>query len=265
MKVNLKVKVIGAGGIGGCLLDVLCRVLNYGSAQYSFSQVDVGIVDGDHYEERNKDRQDFRERGNKAEVTVKRLEELFPNLFFMAFPLYIDEGNAPVLIEDGDVVFLCVDNNQTRRLISYHCSELDNVTLISGGNDYTDGNVQVYIRKDGEDLLPPIHKVHKGIDNPPENDLHPNEVEEREGCLEEAQADPQLLIANNVAAALMLVAFHNWVDNPDLFVHKILGYDEVQFDMSGNVTDTKIHLLNGNLVDRKSLEVDGKPIERKIA
>lgn len=256
---NLKVKIIGAGGIGGCLIPVLCRVLNFGSAQYSFSQVDVGIIDGDSYEERNKDRQGFVERGNKAEITVNDLEKIFPNLFLTAYPLYIDEDNATLLIEDGDVVFLGVDNHKTRRLVSHHCEEVDNVVLISGGNDYTDGNVQVFIRKDGQNITPPIHVVHKGIENPPEDDLHPNEEEEdRSGCLEEAQAAPQLLIANNMAAALMLNAFHNWIDKPESFENPVLGYDEVCFDLNGNVTDTKAHKLNGQLIDKKSQLIDRK-------
>jgi len=200
--------------------------------------VDVGIIDGDSYEERNKDRQKFVERGNKAEVTVHDLENMFPNLFFTAFPLYIDDENATLLLQDGDVVFLCVDNHQTRRLVSHYCAEeLENVVLFSGGNDFTDGNVQVFIRKDGENLTPPMHDVHKEIENP--IDLHPNEEEDRSGCLEEAEAAPQLLIANNMAAALMLNMFHGWVDKPESFLHEILGYDEIFFDLNGNVTDNK--------------------------
>ena len=225
---KLKVKVIGTGGIGGCLLDVLCRVLNYGSSLYSFDEVDVALIDGDTYEERNRDRQSFRNRGNKAEDWLKRLEEDYPNLFFKAHPTYVSEENIGMLLQSGDVVFLCVDNHKTRRLVSRYCEdELDNVVLFSGGNDLTDGSLQVFIRKDGWNQCLPLDSVyHPEIADP--QDEHPDEVEEREGCLEEAAAAPQLLIANNMAASMMLNAFHGWLcgvfEGP-------FKYDEAFFDL----------------------------------
>jgi molybdopterin/thiamine biosynthesis adenylyltransferase len=235
---KLKVKVIGCGGIGGCLLPVLCRVLNYGSAEYSFDEVDIHLIDGDIYEERNRDRQAFRDRGNKADINMKMLEEDYPNLFFRTHPTYVDETNIGMLIEDDDVVFLCVDNHKTRHLVTRFCEdELQNVVLISGGNNLATGNVQVFIRKDGWNQTAPLDQHHPEISAP--EDKHPSEVEVREGCLEEAVADPQLLIANNFAAALMLNAFHgmlkNGQDGIGVFDREwFFRYEEIQFDVSSN-------------------------------
>jgi len=86
----MRVKVIGIGGIGGCLLPVLCKFLNYYDKQ---GNVDVVLVDGDAYESDNAKRQFFNELGNKAEVTAARLGEQFPNLHFEFISEYIDENN----------------------------------------------------------------------------------------------------------------------------------------------------------------------------
>jgi len=241
---NLKVKVIGVGGIGSCLLPTLCRVLNYGSSMYSFDEVDIHLIDGDDYEERNRDRQAFRDRGNKAEITKKMLEEDFPNLFLRTHPCYVEESNLGMLLSDGDVVFLCVDNHVTRRMVSRYCEdELQNVVLISGGNDLEDGNVQVFIRKDGWNHTAPLDQNHPEIKEP--TDKHPSEEEEeREGCLEQAVAAPQLLIANNTAATLMLNAFHglmiNGADSMGVFekAHPF-RYEEVFFDVPSNKVRAK--------------------------
>lgn len=246
---KLTVRVIGVGGIGSCLLDNLCRVLNYGCSMYAFEEVDIGLVDGDIYEENNKPRQRFEERGNKSEVTVQRLADSFPNLDFQAFPLYINDQNINTVLDGADVVFLCVDNHKTRRMVCHYCVERDNVVLISGGNDSGEdgslgqmGDVQVFIRKDGENKTLPPHEYHKEIENPPEDDQHPDEVEEREGCLEEQQSAPQLLISNNFAATLMLNAFHGLVSG--LFDHPLADqvgfkYEEVQFDLRGSKVVTR--------------------------
>jgi molybdopterin/thiamine biosynthesis adenylyltransferase len=233
---KLKVKVIGCGGIGGCLLPVLCRILNYGTACFAFDDVDIHLIDGDIYEERNRERQLFRDRGNKADITKKMLEEDFPNLFIRSHPVYIDTENVNMLIEENDVVFLCVDNHKTRHLVTRHCEDtLQDVVLISGGNNLDSGNVQVFIRRGGWNQTIPLDESHPEIANP--DDKHPSEIEVREGCLEQAVAEPQLLIANNFAAALMLNAFHGLVYREGIGVfseNSFFRYDEVHFDVPSN-------------------------------
>lgn len=239
---KVKVKVIGTGGIGQCLIDPLCRLLNYGSSALSFENCEVALIDGDDFEEKNKPRQKFSVRGNKADGTKTRLEDEFYDVMFRSHPMYIDEDNIGMLIGEGDFVFLCVDNHKTRKLVSEYCQEeLDNVTIINGGNNNTDGNVMVYVRRNGEDLTLPLHapktesgkKYHPEILNPPEGDLHPNEEEDREGCLEQAADDPQLLVANNMAAALMLNAFHSVTSGifEDEKMAPFFSYDDTHFDI----------------------------------
>jgi len=195
----MQIKVIGIGGIGGALLPVLSRYLNS-----AFAGSEVILIDGDNYEDKNHDRQDFPRLGNKADVTAAQLGERFPFVYFRSQPAYVTPDNVVLLVREGDLVFLCVDNHATRKLVSDRCEELHDVTLISGGNELTDGNVQIFIRKGGANVtLPLTSSFHPEIETP--TDTNPGE----RGCDELVESQPQLLITNNAVAAHMLGAFYS--------------------------------------------------------
>ena len=83
---------------------------------------------------------------NKAEALARVARET--GVACQAIGEHVDEAN----VRDrprGDVVLLAVDNHRTRALVDRHLASLDNATLISGGNDETDGNVQLVRRRDG--------------------------------------------------------------------------------------------------------------------
>ena len=198
-----KIKVIGAGGIGGHLLEPLSRYLSY-----SEDSVEITVYDGDVYEERNRERQRFSACENKAVHTVECLKSQFPKIHFRAKGEYLTNDNIITSIRENDTVFLCVDNHATRKLVSDRCQDLDNVTLISGGNDYTDGNVIVYIRKDGEDVTKSPTALHSKIANP--TDKNPGNLTnlERLGCEQESRTNPQLLFANLAVASSMCNCYY---------------------------------------------------------
>lgn len=201
---SLKAKIIGCGGIGTCLMDTLCRYLQFSD----HPNIEVSLIDGDTYEERNRERQIFQTLGPKASVTAERLRKEFSRLIFWDHPVYVGEHNVISLIRENDFVFSCVDNHKTRKLISERAEELDNVTVISGGNDYEDGNVQIHIRREGQNITVPVAShYHPEIQNP--QDKNPGDVDEdRQGCQEMAAAAPQLLVMNNLIAAHMVSAFY---------------------------------------------------------
>jgi hypothetical protein len=128
--------------------------------------------------------------------------------------------------------------------VSRFCEdELKNVVLISGGNDLEDGNVQIFVRRDGWNQTAPLDQNHPEIASP--EDKHPSEVEVREGCLEQAVTAPQLLVANNMAAALMLNAFHGLLksgqDGLGVFDKSHpFRYEEVFFDVPSNKVRPKL-------------------------
>lgn len=214
----MQIKVVGIGGIGGSLLPTLSRYLSFGS-----SGVEITLIDGGRYVEKNRDRQVFDRVGNKAEVTATRLARDSPQVYFRSQSEYLTDSNIVSLIREGDIVFLCVDNHATRKLVSDHCEDLSNVVVISGGNDYTDGSVQIFIRRDAENItLPLANHYHPEIEKP--QDENPGDV----GCDELAESEPQLLITNNAVAACMLNVFYAYLQGE-------VNFDEVYLDIvTGN-------------------------------
>ena len=214
-----KIKVIGAGGIGSILVPLLARFLdtNKEGAQ-------ITIIDGDEYEIKNRSRQLFDQCGNKAEVTARRLAAEFKNVSFKAQAEYVTNKSILYLLDDEDIIFMCVDNHKTRKLVSDFCEqELEDVVLFSGGNEFTDGNIQVFARNNGENMgLPIANHFHEEIVNP--RDKRPDEL----GCGELVISAPQLIFTNNFIAALMLNAFYSY------FYQKGCKYNEVYADIITN-------------------------------
>lgn len=194
----MNVKVIGAGGSGLLLIHTLCRFLMHREEEST-----VTVIDGDSYEQKNSERQDFKRLGNKAEVTVEALRQKYDRrITFHAKPAFVDEENVFLFIREGDVVFLCVGIHDVVKLVSDHCRTLENVFCLSGGNEYSDGSVQCYIRKNGKDITPPFTYMHPEIENP--KDVNPAKLTCEELA---ATSAPQLIFTNMLSAGWMLALF----------------------------------------------------------
>lgn len=217
---KVSITVIGIGGIGTKLLYY--TLPEFLSGRFRDALVTITLVDGDSYEDRNRDRQHFHRAGNKAEVAAEALAAHFTDIVFQSEKHYVTEANIVLRVGEGDIVFLCVDNHATRRLVSKRCEELQNVALISGGNDVTDGNVQVFVRKNGVSVTAPLTKYHPEIADP--KDKRPDEV----GCAAlAAGGNTQIAITNNDIAAAMLNAFYAYCEGK-------LAYGEVYCDVVKN-------------------------------
>lgn len=203
MKPIRKIKVIGAGGIGGYLIEPLARYLSH-----SQDNCEITVIDGDNFEEKNKERQRFKALENKANHTVACLKEEFPQVHFRSKAEYVTPDNIITTIRENDVVFLGVDNHATRKLVSDRCEELDNVTLISGGNDYTDGNVIYFQRRDGVNVTKPPTALYSKIAKPEDKNPGTFTEQERQGCQREAETNPQLLFTNLAIASAMLNCYY---------------------------------------------------------
>jgi len=215
----LEIKAIGIGGVGCALLPFLCRFL-----QYAGQRARLTLIDGDQFDRQNAPRQAFGRLGNKAEVKALELAQEFEALSFRAVPEFVTQENVAQHIGEGQWVFLMVDNHASRHLVSAHAATLQNLTLISGGNDYEDGNVQVYLRQGGRDLTPSLNRYHPEISQP--QDRHPATL----SCEElMAAGAPQLLFTNVMVAALMLNAFYALRQGR-------LNYSEVYLDILENLT-----------------------------
>ena len=199
MQMN-RIVIVGVGGIGEKVLRYLAMFLQYSTGH----EWELVLVDGDAYEDGNRDRQAFGALGNKATVKVAEFAPLYDRISFRSVPEFVTADNVSTIIRDGDVVFLCVDDHTPRRIVSEHCGTLRNVTLISGGNELTDGNVQIFMRADGVNLIDPITKLHPEIGRAKRAQV----FRPAEGCGRMAAAEPQLVFANLAAATTMLNAFY---------------------------------------------------------
>ncbi len=192
----MRVKVIGCGGIAEWLLPLLCMYL-----QFQLPETEVTILDGDSYESSNRNRQSYKNLQNKAVDKVAILQERFPSLLLRAIPEFITDKNVYQHIEENDIVLVCVDNHASRKLISARCEDLDNVRLISGGNGETKTTVQVYIRKEAEDITPAL-ETYPEIAHP--EDRRPDQL----GCGERAIQSPQICITNHFVASQMMAELY---------------------------------------------------------
>ena len=217
-------KVIGLGGIGAVVAQGLTMFLASEGERATLS-----LIDGDAYEPRNRDRVRFDDDDNKALSKARELSELSGGVVtILPVPRFVTPRNARHFVEDGDVVFLCVDNHATRRTISRRCRKLGEVLLISGGNDGiengrsgTFGNVMVYRRTAGTDRTHPLTRFHPEIAQP--RDKRPDEL----SCAELAKSGaPQLLFTNWLVATTMLATYYSSTTGS-------LDFEELYLDVAG--------------------------------
>ena len=124
----------------------------------------------------------YEDDGNKALSKAAELAERGAGaLTIVPTPAFVTPRNVRHIVEEHDIVFLCVDNHSTRRTVSRRCRKLDNVLLISGGNDGVEkgrsgtfGNVMVYRRAAGVDVTHPLTRFHPEIARPA--DKRPDEL-----------------------------------------------------------------------------------------
>ena len=227
MTQSINIAIVGLGGVGSILAERLCRFLNFSQDYKSL----ILLVDGDKYEPKNYERQEFIGIGNKAETKAHELASRFPKIEFDVFDAYINEDNIQDVISEDTVVFICVDNHKSRMVINNYCKTLNNVTIISGGNELTDGNAQLYVRKGGKDLTPDLCAYHPEIANP--EDKLPDEM----SCEELSVSEPQLYFTNLGVATLMCWLFYNSV------VKGQHERSEVYFDILSMNSNSKIRIV----------------------
>jgi hypothetical protein len=226
---NCSVKIIGLGGVGGI-------VARYGAIFLASlgGNARMVLIDGDSFEPSNASRMFFGACGNKAAVIRDELLPRFAesNLSLIAIEEFVTPDNIGRLVREGDIVLLTVDNHATRKLVNDYCAAtLQNFFLLSGGNDGvgkdtsgsvrrgTYGNVQAYLRRNGEDVSPSLTRFHPEIREPA--DRLPTD----QSCTELAMSVPQILFANLTAATAMLNTL--WLQ-----LCGALHYGELSFDIA---------------------------------
>lgn len=108
---NSTVCIVGLGGLGGVVASNLAR-LGIGS---------LILVDGDHFEESNLNRQVFCNEPligqAKAKVAETKIKIINSSIKIHTSPVFLDEKNAGKIIHQADIVVDCLDNIETRFIL----------------------------------------------------------------------------------------------------------------------------------------------------
>ncbi|NJD28472.1 MAG: hypothetical protein FIA92_09255, partial [Chloroflexi bacterium] len=112
---------------------------------------------------------------------------------------FVTGANVGHVVRERDLVLLAVDNHPTRALVDRHVATLSDATLISGGNDETDGNVQLVRRRDAWSVDGHLTEIHPEI-----GEADGDGTSGVDGCLAHVAEQPQLLATNLMVASAML-------------------------------------------------------------
>lgn len=120
-----KVVIIGAGGLGGTVLELLARM---GIGKLIIADKDI-IVDS------NLNRQILSTETNlgqrKTEVAIKRVKEINSSIEIVGHSVFINSDNVGKIIEGAEVVVDALDNLPSRFVLQKACRDLK-ISLVHG-------------------------------------------------------------------------------------------------------------------------------------
>ena len=126
-----RVLVVGCGGLGGHIIDLLTRV-GVGTLR---------VVDGDVFEPSNLNRQLLSDTAvlgrSKAEVALEHIRRVSPDTQAEAVDRFMTGENVRELIRDCDIVMDALDSIGARRILARACSD--------AGIPYVYGAVQGWV------------------------------------------------------------------------------------------------------------------------
>ena len=152
-----KVCVLGLGGLGGYIVEMLSRI-GVGS---------LTLVDGDVFDETNLNRQLFSSVNNlgssKALEAEKRVKGINPLTKVIPVYEFVDSSNAMKIIANHDVIVDALDSIDLRKYIAKVCTEL-NLPLVHGAIAGWYGQVAtIYPNDTTLDILDP-KDIKRGIE-----------------------------------------------------------------------------------------------------
>jgi molybdopterin/thiamine biosynthesis adenylyltransferase len=185
---QINVFIVGAGGVASYLVPVLSK--------FQIADVSIMIMDGDTLEERNIDRQLFKE----DEIGVNKAEALAHKYGAGHVNEYLTANNTrSVMVHQPDVIMCLVDNDEGRKQAYMLCKEFK-IPFLTAANELFDASAR-FIHPDWHGTDKCLLKVNPDIMNP-----SPTEGINCTGRM--AEQFPQLAIANHAAASLLLHLFY---------------------------------------------------------
>lgn len=120
-----KVAIIGAGGLGGTVLELLARI---GIGKLIIADQDIMV-------ESNLNRQLLSTESNlgqsKIEVAVKRVKKINSSIEIVGYSISVDSDNVKRIIEGAEVVIDALDNLPSRFVLQKACRDLK-IPLVHG-------------------------------------------------------------------------------------------------------------------------------------
>ncbi|QXE21102.1 HesA/MoeB/ThiF family protein [Clostridium sp. 001] len=149
---KFKVCVVGCGGIGGYVIEMLGRI-GIGN---------ITAVDGDVFEESNLNRQILSSTDiigfSKAQEAKARMEKVNPLIEVKALEKMLTEDNACSILSNHDVVVDALDSIPARLLLQRSCKKL-NIPMVYGA--IAGWYAQITTILPGDDTLNKIYNVDK--------------------------------------------------------------------------------------------------------
>ena len=110
--------ILGCGGLGGYIIEMLARV---GVGQ-------LKVVDNDSFDETNLNRQLLSSLDtigkSKALVAKERVLKINDNVNVIAMEIFVDDNNCVDIIKDYDLVVDALDSISTRKIVAASCRSL---------------------------------------------------------------------------------------------------------------------------------------------
>ena len=193
---EFKVVVVGCGGLGGHIIEMLAR-MGIGH---------ITAIDGDVFEPHNLNRQLFSLPSNlgkpKAPEAKKRIETVNADVRITAKQVMLDEDNAGELLAGHDLVCDALDNINTRKLVAKTAASL-NIPMVFGA--IAGWYAQVGTIMPGNKLLDKIYP--EGINKGAETQLgNPSFTPALAASLQVAEAIKVLLKKEGILNNKLLVA-----------------------------------------------------------
>lgn len=133
-----RVAVIGCGGLGGVVIEILARS---GVGK-------LAIADGDVFSDSNLNRQILSNTGDmgysKVDVALERVSSINPSVEVFPFDFPLDEAKGCVILKEADVAVDALDNNPSRKLLYSLCSGLS-IPVVHGAIGGFIGQVGVFL------------------------------------------------------------------------------------------------------------------------
>lgn len=215
----MNILIIGAGGVTSHMLPQLLKMCDPNNSV-------IAVVDGDELEAKNLDRQLF----NKRDIGINKamaLQSIYPKI--ATWCDYFKHENAKEILDkyNPGLIFVAVDNHQSRLLILDFLDECDSTIGIFGVNEYFDSQAYCYRNEWHNTIADPRIRYPEILE-----DKSPSPV----SCQgEQAESTPQLAIANAMTGCMMMHLFWIWVAKDGVFNEQATR--ELPYDIRRGISD----------------------------